>query len=159
MNTTSSQGIFTQLIAALTRQTGIDLPIDENDSCTLAFDDIPVTLQYFRTDGRILFYGVIGEIPPDPATRQALYTRLLEANFLFHKTGGATLAVNEAAGLVTFQQAELALALSETDFLNLLESWVQLASYWRGVCLTDTSAPPGPDSNAENQTASAWMRV
>jgi hypothetical protein len=159
MNATSSQGIFAQFIAALARQTGIDLQIDENDACALVFDDIPVTLQYFRNDGRILFYGILGEIPSDAAARQALYARLLEANFLFHKTGGATLAVNESAGVVTFQQAELALALSEADFLNLLESWVQLAAYWRGVCLTDIPVLQGSDSSAEDSSAPGWMRV
>jgi hypothetical protein len=152
---------FSGLIRGLGEQMGAkELKPGDDRSCTLIFDDLPVSLQYLETDGEILLYCVVGSIPEEEAARARLYGRLLEANYFFRGTGGGVLAADAASGLLGFFRREPAAALDNPGFLRLLEQYLNRAGYWRGECASlaqppaaeAPAAPPGP-------ARAGWIRT
>lgn len=153
---------FAGLIEALGEQMGDkELKPAEDGSCTLVFDDLPVSLQYLDKRGEIMFYCVAGSIPADAAAKAGLYSRLLEANYFFRGTGGGVLAADEATGLIGFFRLERAATLDQPAFLLLLESFLNLASHWRGECSRMTVGAPEdatilPSASGERMN---WTRI
>jgi hypothetical protein len=156
MDANSTNAVFSQFIAALEEQTGAKIVIDADNSCDLVFDDLPVSIQYLAARSQLLFYCVVGTVPESQEARLDLFARLLDANFLFRKTGGATLAIDVATGLVSFQRLESARGLDSVAFLDIFEGYLQLAVHWRDQCLPRDAANA---AGAPLDMSSAWVRA
>ena len=84
---------FQNIIAALGGKLGVELD-GADGACGLAVDGVDVVLQ--DAGDWLLVHTDLGEPPPqDPA---ALHRAMLEANFLYGGTGGATLAISPSDG-------------------------------------------------------------
>ena len=119
---------YKELMAAFAENIGIEeLPIVDG-ATSLDVDDMRVEVIHDEKADGVLLGGIIGEPPPEG---QGLFnSMLLQANFLFQGTGGATIGQNpetkEYALMRNFSLKDLdAAAFSEAlgNFVNELERW------------------------------------
>ncbi len=116
---------FKTLIAALGAKLGVEL--DGTDSaCGLAVDGVDVVLQ--DAGDLLLVRADLGEPPPqDPA---ALLRAMLEANFLYGGTGGATLAISPSDGHAHLQKYTWFERLDADGALLFVDRFAETAARW-----------------------------
>ena len=144
-----SNALFQSTMTALAQNLGLDglTFSEEGDSCLLGFDDFEVSINYFAEPDLALVYTVVGTLPEDSSSKNALYAALLEGNVMFHKTQGFTLAAGETTG-VTLQGC---LPMQHLD-KDRMSAWIQnllnVAEHWQSVCL-EHYLPEGESGAAE----------
>ncbi|MDQ5908198.1 MAG: hypothetical protein QG599_289 [Pseudomonadota bacterium] len=129
--------------------TKIGLPqIDFNDDnfCTLAFDDIIVNLELVGEGEYLAFYLWIAAVEAEQ--RAEVAQAAADANYLFSGTHGATLGMSRSTGdlVLAAQIADATLTLARLE--QTLENLVNLAQSWRTRLtegtLTDTASNSSP---------------
>ena len=137
---------FNTLIAALGGKLGVELD-GADGACGLTVDGVEVILQ--DAGDWLLVHTDLGEPPPqDPA---ALYRAMLEANFLYGGTGGATLAVRPSDGHAHLQKYTWLERLDAESALLFIDRFAETAARWIAL-LADyrpaaESAPEAPISD------------
>ena len=98
-----------RLLDDLARSAGLpELKLDADGRLTLAFDGrIEVTIDSEPEESRLVLSALVGELGREPPA--ALLAELLDANFFWQSTAGATLAVERTSGRVVLVE-QLALA-------------------------------------------------
>ncbi len=86
----------TELIHNLGEKIGLALEFDADGACSFEANDMVVTLIDLPQADCIVLSGDLGEPPPEHL--EALYKKILEAQFLFRDTAGATISVNPEDG-------------------------------------------------------------
>lgn len=105
-----------------------DLRFDEDSVCILSFDETAVFLKS-EDDGALTIYSPLAEVPEEK--KSGIQSLLLDANFLFQATQGATLCMAGHSSFVT-----IAIRL-KPSFLNLkllveaMEEFIQIVDFWR----------------------------
>ena len=136
---------FGELIDVLGKRLGVEIE-DAGGAAALEVDGETVILQ--DAGELLLVRAEVGEIPADG--REGILASAMEANFLYQGTGGATLAVNPADGMLHLQKynwmeridAESALA-AIGNMANIAAAWHRvLADYRSSSWRPETSAPP-----------------
>lgn len=120
---------FNDLLSALGEKIGIDLKADEEGTVNLAVDNMSVVLQAVPELDKLLLYGEVGDPPPEGADRLA--EAMLQSNYLFQGTGGATLSQDADSGSYFLCQYEVLSLLDSEKFEKLLESFVNTLESWR----------------------------
>ena len=136
---------FGGLIDVLGKRLGVEIE-DAGGAAAQEVDGETVNLQ--DAGELLLVRAEVGEIPADG--REVILASAMEANFLYQGTGGATLAVNPADGMLHLQKynwmeridAESALA-AIGNMANIAAAWRRvLADYRSSSWRPETSAPP-----------------
>ena len=136
---------FGELIDVLGKRLGVEIE-DAGGAFALEIDGETVILQ--DAGELLLVRAEVGEIPADG--REGILASAMEANFLYQGTGGATLAVNPADGMLHLQKynwmeridAESALA-AIGNMANIAAAWRRvLADYRSSSWRPETAAPP-----------------
>ena len=157
------------LLQQFTHSIGItDFALDAQGYACLQIDELRINLEHVEHTDTLLLYAVMGTLPPAP--NAALYAQLLEANFFFNGTGGATLGLDKDAGMVVLTQALDCTGKTLEMFERCLDSFVNAAQQWsqtltiahlnQGTSATETTA----DKASATQTADAdlsnasWIR-
>lgn len=103
-----------------------DLALDDSGYCCIGFDDVFVNVE--TSGDRLCLYAWIGTLDEAARTRHA--SDLLDANFLFKGTQGATLGVDQESGdaLLALQLPASTLTVdtleaSVENFVNTVERW------------------------------------
>ncbi len=105
------------------------LPLDADGRLTLAFDGrLEVTLEHEPEDGRLVLWALLAELGAERPV--ALLGELLDANFLWQGTGGATLALEHGSGKVVLSQALPIMGLEVTALQRAIEGFVTAAMHW-----------------------------
>jgi len=119
---------YTELMTAFAEKIGIEKLAIMDESMALDIDDMKVELIHDEKIDSVLLGGIIGEPPPEG--KELFTSVLLQANFLFQGTGGATLAQNpdtkEYALMRYFPLKDMdvdAFAEALGNFVNELERW------------------------------------
>lgn len=87
---------FDNLLAELGAAIGIpELCADEDNICNLLFDEVAVSLELREDHESFYICCILGQTGPD--ANPAQLAALLDANYLFSGTGGATLGVDKPA--------------------------------------------------------------
>ena len=129
---------FETLIAALGGKLGVELD-GADGACGLAVDGVDVVLQ--DAGDMLLVHTDLGEPPPqDPA---ALFRAMLEANFLYGGTGGATLAVSPSDGHAHLQKYTWLERLDAEGALLFVDRFAETASRWKTLLADYRPAAPG----------------
>ncbi|HVJ68934.1 MAG TPA: type III secretion system chaperone [Caulifigura sp.] len=119
------------LLAALAQQVGLPaLHLDESDCCAVAFDEVVVNFEFDPSCGQLFLYSDLGDA--HEGLPEALYRRLLAANLLWKGTGQATLSLDDQAQRFVLAHALPAARMSNVDFVETVESFVNIAEEWRG---------------------------
>ena len=134
---------FETLIAALGGKLGVELD-GTGGACGLEVDGVDVVLQ--DAGDMLLVHTDLGEPPPqDPA---ALFRAMLEANFLYGGTGGATLAVSPADGHAHLQKYTWLERLDADGALLFVDRFAETAAHWRTLLADYRPDAPGAPSAA-----------
>ncbi|MEC4720747.1 type III secretion system chaperone [Noviherbaspirillum sp. CPCC 100848] len=113
------------LVAELAKASGLsNLKLNEHGVARLAFDKgTEVDLEEDSAEGVLHLYTRVMTVPAEG--KEALYSRLLEANLYCAETAGATLAVDGARNEVVLCRR---LELASTDFTGFSQSLEKLVS-------------------------------
>lgn len=137
---------FSELIKGLAEKMGIggEIEVDDEQRCFLEFDDMGVVIQGVDAAEAVVLLAPIGIPPPeDPAQ---LYRGLLEANYLFQGTSGATLSVNPDGGGVNLCRQLDARALDVERLMQALDVFLNTLAAWKAYI--DGYRPDAADDGA-----------
>jgi len=124
--------MFSDLIDALSSKTGVKLASSDGHCVMCDFDDFALMIEYLEGGEQILLAAPVGS--PPKANREAFYRKLLQGQYLFHQTGGATLALDTLAQFVSLQIVRDIRLLDAPGFLKLVEDFLNAAAWWRKQC-------------------------
>jgi hypothetical protein len=122
-----SKETVNQVLGEFGKQIGLDdLRLDDNGYAALAFD-VVVNLEYDEEPERLLMSAYLGE---PQGERLKTYELLLDANFCWQGTAGATLSLERETGGIVLFQALPARALERQALEAALETFVNTADAW-----------------------------
>lgn len=105
---------------------GLDgLSLDENGYCCLSFDEVVVNIEAVGETSLVLLYSSLGALPADAGPE--VCRRLLEANYFFHGTGGATIGVDGPTGGVAITRVVDAAGMEVLDWEAVIKAFVDAA--------------------------------
>jgi Tir chaperone protein (CesT) family len=107
-----------------------DLALNENNCCFLSFDDTYVTIEHDPVTSHTVLFSPIGGIPKE--NREEFYITLLDGNFFWQSTSGATLSIDREEELVYLFYDFEPKHTSFSQFQNVLENFVAVAEEWTG---------------------------
>lgn len=120
-------GLLERLGASLGLQ---DLSLDENNHCILLFDDkVILNLELDEDNELLVVYSYLGEVPFEG--RENIFETLLESNFFWRNTQGATLGIDKHTQTVVLAYP-MELPLKNRDifeerlavFVDITEQWI-----------------------------------
>ncbi len=128
----------TELITALGEKLGIELLPDEDGACGFEADGLAVSVNALPELDAIALSGDLGE--PPPVGLETLSKAMLEAQYLFRGTHGATISLDAGTGRFALCRSIPCKALDaesffvETEqFVNTLEFWFKVINDYRGT--------------------------
>ncbi len=126
MTAEAMQGLFREFGGEI----GIpDLQLDEENRCNLMFDDIAVSFELGQDEDSVYIYSYLSDAPLE--NREEFYARLLDANYTFKYTQGATLGVEYASKKVLLIREYGLETMRLSAFESVVERFVNLAEYWK----------------------------
>lgn len=137
---------YNELIADFGKRIGIDdYQPDEEGLCEIDTDDFTVTFQHVPETGMVLTTGLICELGYDPSP--AFYRTLLEANFMYNATHGATLSVDPTNDCVMLSRYDRLNQLDGEEFFKTTELFMKAMLEWKSWFKADanTGAAPAED--------------
>lgn len=140
--------MFKELIEGLGEKMGIggEIEIDDEGRAFLEFDGMGVVLQGVDEVNKLTFLSTVGMPPPENPAR--LYKTLLEANYLFEGTGGATLSINPDSGGVMLATCLDSRALTVEDLMDALDKFLDSLIAWRDF-VNDYREIPSEEKSSE----------
>jgi hypothetical protein len=119
------------------------MPLNADGRLTLTFDGrLEVTLEHEPEEGRLVLWALLAEFGAERPP--ALLAELLDANFLWRATGGATLALEQGSGKVVLSQALPVAGLEAAALERAIETFVSAAMHWSAhIAAGGTDARPG----------------
>ena len=106
-----------------------ELELDEENRCNLMFDEVAVSFELSPDEASVYLYSYLGDVVNNDS--KAVFSALLDANYLFRGTLGATLGVDEASGRVVMIRLEDLSTLRLSRFQSLVEEFVNLSELWQ----------------------------
>lgn len=123
---------------------GLDgLSLDESGYCCLSFDEVVVNIESVGESSLVLLYSSLGALPADAGPE--VYRRLLDANYFFQGTGGATIGLDTGTGAVAITRVVEAAGMEVLDWEAAIKAFIDAAE--RGAELL--SAEPGSSERGE----------
>ena len=149
------ENAFTGLIQALSAQLQARLEIRDNNKVHVNFDDIALLMEHLPDAEQLLLVAPVADVPAEG--REKFYRLLLQGQYVFAETRGATLALDKEERFVCLQIAPSLRALTQENFPALVENFLNMVEHWRRRCLEiaeQESGQAGPGAQeAAPQTA------
>lgn len=132
-----------------------DLRVDEDEHCALSVDEMVVHLQADKLHDALLIHGEVSELPSECG--EGFFRALLEMNYLFSGTRGATLSLKPESDMLelaillpgfTYCSMEKMLKILES-FVNSLETLRNFIQDYRSGVNAKTASAETEDSGAE----------
>ena len=122
---------FEELIQGLAEKMGVgsEIEVDDEQRCFLEFDDMGVVIQGVDAAEAVVLLSPIGMPPPENPAQ--LYRSLLEANYLFQGTSGATLSVEPERGGVNLCRQLDARMLDVEGLMQALDAFLNTLAAWK----------------------------
>jgi hypothetical protein len=143
------QAHFERLTQSLAQFLGAEFQVSEGETeVFFDFEDFPVLVEYLADARQVLLAVPVAALPEK--NRTALYLALLQGQYLFQRTAGATLAVDEEARFVALHLVKDIETLTPENFPVLMENFLRVAEDWR-----DTIERFGAEETAPSPAATA----
>lgn len=138
---------YRNLIKELANVLGIpEMQADEEGYCFLKVDEkLMLTIFYDENANLLTLYSDIGTYNED--NEKMIFQRLLEANYLWAGTSGATLGINSKNKTIIMAYRETLENLSFQRFFNIIETFLNTAEM-----LSDKILEAGQQPNAGGDT-------
>ncbi|MBR5733996.1 MAG: type III secretion system chaperone [Desulfovibrionaceae bacterium] len=147
-----------EIIKAFGAKLGIGLEFDADNVCSFEADGLSVTIHNLREIDTIAITGDLGD--PPPWSLEDLYRTMLEANYLFRDTSGASLSFNPESGRFALCRAMPCKALDGESFFSEAERFVSTLEMWARIVRDYRAASPkGEDKNNTIPNAEGFLRV
>jgi hypothetical protein len=118
------------------------LRFDEDGRCLLAIDELPVELERVSDGSALLLTCIVGELPA--TGREGAMGRLLDANFLYKGTQGATLGVALGSDVVVLFHRVAAAGLGLIALRQMLENFTAAGEHARTLLALGDEVPAQP---------------
>ncbi len=106
-----------------------DLSLDENNHCVLLFDDkVILNLELDESNEILVVYSYIGEVPFEG--RENIFETLLESNFFWRNTQGATLGIDKHTQTVVLAYPMELPLKNKNIFEERLAVFVDVTEQW-----------------------------
>jgi len=141
---------YRELVKAFAEKLGEGASVspDADGMVMLDVGGVPLMIMGIEEAGQVALYGIVAEPPPEERVER-LYRMLLEANYDYSRTFGATLSINPESGNVSLRKI-LPLALADADgFFSEVARFVNAIEKWRGVVRDFRGAMIGADDASE----------
>lgn len=102
---------------------------DEDGLCEIHTDDFTVTFQGVPETDMVLTTGLLCELGPDPSAK--FLRRLLEANFMYAQTHGATISVDAANDCVMLTRYDRLNQVDGEIFLKTVKLFMLAMAEWK----------------------------
>lgn len=120
--------------------------LDEGGLRCLQFtEDLIVNVQYAEVTDSLLLYSNLGELPGSASPD--LLREMLEANFFWRETGGATLSIQPDSKMVMLAYEEPAEATTPERFEEVLKDFAESANSWQQVLSRESTPSHAPGRN------------
>ncbi|OBQ51911.1 type III secretion system chaperone [Halodesulfovibrio spirochaetisodalis] len=124
----------TNYISELIEQLGFsleleELELDENNFCSVDVQNITILLQWEEKTQRLLLSSAVGEL--GEGHFQEFAVKLLQANYVWNDTRGASLALDADAELIVLCQWVDVRCLEYPAFYDAFEVFVNLTRNWK----------------------------
>ena len=140
-----TQDSFTPVLQAFGASIGVEgLALDDHQSCTLAIDDVMLTVQWKQDSEVLLVYSPVGMIDKN-AVNADLLLQLLEASCLGMGTGGLTLGVQPEFGAIVLSGQLPTQNLNPVALERFIEFFASTADEW-SKRLAETQPEQAPDT-------------
>lgn len=145
---------FSELIADFGARLNMEIESDADGIYTFDVEGMTFTIHDLASLDQVAFTGDLGQPPPENPT--GLYRLVLEGQYLFQETQGATISINPETGNFTFcRSLELNATNADTffataeQFINVLEAWQKIIQNYRAADPAPAveASEPFPQSN------------
>ena len=117
------------MLATFGRTIGFsNLAFNEKGYCCLQFDSYLINIEFTEDLGLLHLYSKVGKIPEKG--KRALFEKLLETNFLYHKTAGCVLGINTEHNAICLAYQCRYPSIDSRDFELLITNFVNLTEFW-----------------------------
>lgn len=121
---------FQRLLEILRTEFGAEVELSGDGlEATIPANGFLLMISHLRSTGQILVSTAVGPLREE--NREEMLFELLNGQYYFQRTAGATLAVDNGRAFVTLQLARHLSTLDETCFATLVENYLRAADYWR----------------------------
>ena len=125
--------ILNELVERLRENLGASAVImDTEHQYTAEMEGFLLMVHHLEDSGQILLGTCVAPLPREG--RERVLLALLQGQYFFHSTAGATLAVANEASFIVLQAAHSLRLLTADSFVHAVERFMQAAEYWRGEC-------------------------
>jgi hypothetical protein len=132
------------LVESLAQRLEMPVPAsDENGAYTFVFDGMPVHCRS-GPDQRLILWGGLGEIPPDPTQAEEQAREILKANLAWMKTRKEIVCIDPESGEMVLY---LSLKIPDLDvdrFEEKIEGLVNSLEFWLERAKTFSAPAPSP---------------
>lgn len=127
-----------------------ELTFDENGGCVLQFDEVlNVLLLYEQHEDVLYLFSFVGEL--QKGKKEKMMRHLLEANYRWTETGGATLSLREDEDNVVLTRKLKVESLTREHFEQTLSHFVTSLEKWMGYLKDPSSLKK--ENNKEESSA------
>ncbi len=120
-----------QLIQNLGSKLGLELELDESNSCAFEIDDMYLTISLLEETNEIDLTCDLGSLPEKNA--EPLLLKLLEANYQHQETHGSTLSVNNLTGRAALCNLLPADIIDDDSFDEILNQFINTAEFYTKI--------------------------
>ncbi len=121
-----------------------ELQLDNEHRCNLLFDDIGVSFELAPDEESIYLYSMLGVAPSTDL--ESMYALLLDANYIFRGTKGATIGIEASSKSIVLIREERLENMQLAHFESIVKVFVDLAESWRER-LNDLSTETSTDQS------------
>lgn len=139
------------LLNELQKMLGLDeLGLNSDNACFLTFDETLVAIEYDTATERCTISSPVGNIPHD--NKKDFYEELLDGNFFWKATSGATLSINREEEMVYLLYDFHPSHTSFQQFQHILENFIATSEEWDKKIINFAIAPETdmPDEKPEH---------
>lgn len=142
---------FQELVRALAEKADTTIKVGDDGKIFCDCGEFPLLVEYLEGPEQVFMTASVGTVPTQG--RELFYQKLLQGQYLFHQTCGATLALNVELTFVTLQIVKDMQTLTVQNFPILVANFLRTAEYWHARC-EEASDLPGTEKQggtAENE--------
>ncbi|MCR5084979.1 MAG: type III secretion system chaperone [Succinivibrionaceae bacterium] len=113
------------LIHNLCERIGLHIELDASNSCTFEAGEILLSMTFLEETNEVALHADLGPLPTEG--REALLLSLMQANYRYRETHGATLSVSDDGERLALFKLLPSDALDDRRFMDITERFVKSA--------------------------------
>ncbi|WP_022665940.1 type III secretion system chaperone [Desulfospira joergensenii] len=141
---------FDRIMSQLGQAMGIEeLGLNEENGCTLRFDDQVINLQFEPDDCSFILFSDLGQVAQEK--KESLYEQFLSANFYRKQMVNSSISYCEPTRSIVLILHQSTHGLDFVQFESILQSFIDLAEAWsKKIAETDLPRDAGNDTESQS---------